>query len=235
MANNGTTSLASAKIVPFTTSTLSSGENDFYTCPANKRAVVAFSLINLSGGSITETGQLKVNGVYYTVSPVTSLANNTSNVIANAFSTYPCAEAGEGFSVLCTGSGLTLTGYAIEFDATEPFKGPKIMALASGDNTLYTAPAGKSAIPCQGNAFTARVLIFNGTAGTRTYSINVVPRGSSPSTSNQGTPTYTATTGTLSTQANPICGLNPGDFLSVNSDSSLSGQVCWTFVLEHAH
>lgn len=196
---------------------------------------MAFSLINLSGGSITETGQLKVNGVYYTVSPVTSLANNTSTVIANAFNTYPCAEAGEGFSVLCTGLGLTLTGYAIEFDATEPFKGPKIMALASGDNTLYTAPAGKSAIPCQGNAFTARVLIFNGTAGTRTYSINVVPRGSSPSTSNQGTPTYTATTGTLSTQANPICGLNPGDFLSVNSDSSLSGQVCWTFVLEHAH
>jgi len=221
----GFPNLPSARIIPIPAFALSSGENDVYTVPSGKRAVIAGTITNLSGGALNVTYQFKNGGTYYKI-VIISIANNSQLQII-PFNTFPILESGESFSLLTAGIGLNFAGYAIIFDNTEQLSSPKILSLSNGDNTLFTCPAGRVAYILNVISSNALIRVFNDSGAARTYTMNVVPSFGSPSSVNQiNIPTSTADKTQLNT-VNEGVGMNTGDSINVNATSGTATQTSW--------
>lgn len=128
-------------------------------------------------------------------------------------------------------AGGSVWASIIEFDATANINDSRLFTLASGDNTIFTVPVGKTVqfigFPSALNLpQTGWVWYWNATGGIRTISINAVPSGSSPSAANQ-----IATASSISDrrmmQQQFYGGLNPGDFINVHTDSAATTQTAW--------
>jgi hypothetical protein len=222
------TSLPSAKIGGTFAITTGTGDNDIFTVPAGKRATVQLTIVNNTGGNLNEIPKVKSGGVYYQSGALVSRVNLTTSQYI-AFNTFPILEENEIFSLNYSGPGVVVFGYAITFDNTEALKSPKILALTSGDQTIYTCPTGKKALVTNmSGAGNGPMRVYNGTAGLRTYTWNDVPSGGSVSAANRLYSPFTVNTITLGSSQTTACpGLSAGDFLSINSDSALAGQFAY--------
>lgn len=209
-----------------------SGDNDLYTVPANKLALVVDVLLtNPTGnsGPITALAEAKVAGVYHTfdfISNALAVGNFGKSQSMAPF----LLHAGETFAVNTDRAGGSVWASIIEFDATANINDARLFSLASGDNTVFTVPSGKtvqfvgypSALNLPQGGW---IWYWNASLGIRTIKANVVPSGSSPSVNNQ------IFGGSIPDKQmmQQLCygSLNPGDFININTDANTATQTAW--------
>jgi predicted RecA/RadA family phage recombinase len=216
---------------------LTAGDHDLYTCPAGKRALVVDVVYTVPAGnptSVTGLVEVKIGGTYhvfdfFAIGAVAGTYGGTNSVAPFLLA------AGEIFAINTDHSGMSAWPFIVEFDDTANIADIRLLSLTSGANTLFTMPASKT-IAFMGfpSAFTlpgaGRIWYYNGTLANRTIQLNVVPNGGSPGTAN-------AIFNAVCTQGQmvqaPLYGaLATGDFVSINTDSSASGQIAWIIFTE---
>lgn len=225
--------IKSLKVGAVINQALASGDNLLYTVPSGKRAMFGGTVTNFSGGAITVNEYVRISGTDYHMGasgPATSFANSSTTAITVG-NTYPVMEAGDVVNFNVSGAGLHGFFFAMVFDATEGLKSPRLLTLASGDNTVYTCPSGKIAFLMNNALGNAPIRMINKSGGSRTITWNVVPFGGSPATANKLSLAATVTNNTVNNQALASVALAAGDFISINSDSSASGQVAYVLEL----
>lgn len=229
-------SLVGAKFVRVQGANLATGDNDLYTCPTGKRAYIASaSAYNGSGGSIPRYYQVKISGTYYRVSAATTVSNGGVNTNTIGI----VLDAGEIISInTTTTNGLNCTLEVWEFDDSSPFKSVKKTSWSTGDNTIYTCPAGKSAwLGPVSSAFTmgvtptARLSFMSDGGGTRTVIVHVVPSGQAVGTDYRITGAVAVTANNLGA-VTFVTELGAGDFINVNVDTGAAGEFGWLNVIE---
>jgi hypothetical protein len=214
--------------VPFVT--LGSGDNYVYTCPANTRAYMMFSIFNPTVGGLTFNVRISRDG------GVTSYRDGNDVVVNAATATY-CStslilEPGDQFNIHVTGPGLTGMGSAQQFSNTAKIKQVVFSAFVSGDNVVYTCPTGKNAlIPMSENRgdfvdLNGQCFLSNETGGTPSLMLKVKPNGVGSSSQVAATVSTLANNSDTSMNGNNFSTVfNPGDQLIVNTNSSTAGQV----------
>lgn len=234
----GEVSLTNYKFVSANSFNMINGNTDVYTCPAGKRAAVyKQSLMNNNAGTITGQIKIKVSGTYYPISSVFTMTTGTNN--SNLV--YPIIlEAAESLSCTTNGTGVNFNSIVLEYDNTVPMFTKKILSMASGNNTLYTCPASKTACILDNKLSTYGFTVspgnnlnfYNGTAVGLSLNIYLVNSGQAIGTS------YLFSTGgpaasTVGSAA--LCGgLTTGDFIAVNTASATAGQMAWVNIMETA-
>ncbi len=232
----GAPGLKNAKYVPIFGSNLGTGDHDLYTVPVGRQALVDRNLVayNIagSGGNIVCYSEIKVGGVYYRVSPNVTIADGAGG--SPGMAVHMVLAAGEKFAAnTATTAGLNVRGGVWEFDAddTRVFTA-RILGLASGDNLLYTVPAGKSVVFLQGAEFvpsmTAQIQIVNNTGGSLNYYANAVPSGGTVGPTNRCFSAVAVGDKALG-QIFGAQPLSPGDFISVNASGPDAGghHIAW--------
>jgi hypothetical protein len=210
--------------------------NDVYTAPAGKRAFIYNLRVFNSGGSLSRaTTFFKSGGNYYQVAAIQSFNATTGGYLLS----YPLIlEPGESIAVQANNTGLNVWGDIIQYDSTTGPKMVSVLALANGNNTIYTVPAGKTAmiLPVNGSynqQILPNIRIFNSSGGTRTYTMYFVPSGGSPGSTNQCTIAKTAATSNyLSLSSGFSSTLAAGDFVVINTDSGTASQYAFLLVQE---
>lgn len=204
------------------TSNAGSGDVDLYTAPANTRAYINGSFVNNTAGTSTSIFfEIKVSGVYYKMSATQSRSTGTSTTV----SLNIVLEPGESIAINTTQSGMNVWLGITEFPSNLKFYSPKILALTSGDNTLYTAPANTK-------AFTTQINVFNNCGTTIVLNSYIVPSGNSTSSGNQYRVNTSVLNGALNTLGNTGFGFGAGDFIVLNSDTATAGQLAWLNIQE---
>lgn len=240
----GAADLSGAKWVPFLGAGLATGDSDLYTVPAGKQAIVdrLQMILNFpgSGGNIVAFAEIKVGGIYYRIGPNVTVADGAGSFLNSQIPIV--LQAGDSISVnTTTTNGLNIRGGAWEWDATDTrlfsarlLGGSVAAPFASGDNTLYTCPPGKTAalIGAQATMLTGgggcgALTVANNTGGSLNYYINQVPSGSSVANGNRIT-AVTAIADKTSTALN-LGTIGPGDIVSVNASGPDAGghHIAW--------
>jgi hypothetical protein len=208
------------------------GDIDLYTVPSNRRVLVYGLGVFFTGISSTSCyPEIKVSGSYYKL-------QNGQTIITNSFAqswvfNY-IAEAGETIAVNSSVSGANIWLKGIEFDDTSGCKTAKLTSVVNGDNTLYTVPAGKTALILNSNPATltsGTLIIWNNSGGTRTYNLFAVPNGGSSDTSNK-VRNALSVNAAIFNESPFVAALNTGDFIVVNSDASTATQFVYITVCE---
>lgn len=204
---------------------LASGTTDIYTAPAGKRVALLYTRIcnpSTNSSNVAKQIKIKVSGNYFNMDQ-----NATVNIGSNSTPTDPAIilEPGESISVTTGASGLNMYTNAIQFDTTSPYKMGKVLGLSNGNNTIYTVPSGKTAQPVRG-------YFYNGSGGTRTLNVYIVPNASSPATGNILVTNFSALNGNVFTVFTNAENLGAGDSLVVNTDSGNAGQNFWFTMME---
>jgi hypothetical protein len=240
MAAGYTNKLSGLAFVPIQGNPAASGTVDWYTCPAGKRAAVLQINYCSPSGSASITPMLKSGGNYYNLNSAQTAS--AIGVAAGGIVNLIILEAGESISTNQSTSTINVWISIMEYDSDIPYKTSKLLSLASGNNTLYTCPAGKSAIFMLSNlspiapqaSLTLAINYSNNSGGSRNISVYHVPNGGSPGTSNMllaTTPQAVANGSFLTNQLASNC-MNAGDTLVINTDASTATQWAWVNVME---
>lgn len=230
--------LLGAKFITGLFGNISTGDTDLYTVPTGKRAIVTTMCgFNPSAGSITWYPKVKISGTYYRL-------NSGSAAGAGTFSAPTSVsfilEAGEILAInTITTNGLNVSTSIIEFDAASPLKTVKLAGLSTGDNTLYTCPSGKTALPLgpsllfggiNPTVFCPFLYVVGDASGGDTFVLHLVPSGGSAGSTNKiatVTPSANAR-GTASFAGS----LGAGDFIVVNASTGDAAQIAWMNLVE---
>lgn len=211
------------------------GNNDLYTVPSARKAIVyALMYGNNSGaGTVTFTQQIKISGTYYKISA--SVAAGAGALGGSLVLAPPILlNAGESFSLNCDIAGLQVQGVEIiEFDDTSTLARAQLTSFSVGLNTLFTVPAGKTAIVgvanLNGQASVA-IGYCNQSGATRTVEMYRVPAAYTLVNSSADYPYIifqnTAANNTLATRQ-VYSGLAAGDYISIKTDAVTAGQFAW--------
>lgn len=213
-----------------------STDYDLYTCPAGKQAaVLGLYFFEDIGGSITVTDKVKISGTYYPLG-VATITGSDALPQAGIF-----LSAGQSYSISHDGGSAGPNAWAriFEFDAHPDVKIYFYTSLSSGDNTLYTVPAGKSAITIN-NAFIIQgspssdvpSLVYRNTSGgARTISLYNVPSGGSAGASNLVRASSSPASGS-GQFFNILATMDAGDFIVLNTDAATATQYVWFTMFE---
>ncbi len=217
-----------------------SGDNDLYTVPAQRKALIQdFIVTNVSGGAISYFPQIKIGATYFAIGKPLTEANNGfghNYGMSQANNSQPIVlNAGEKFSVNCSGAGLSIWANIIEFDAYSPLSRADIRNWIAGNNTLLTVPVGRT-IHIGSLGFTVSnnpsttiqgINYFNNSGGSRSFTgIYIVPSGGSPAGNNTFATANTIGNGLGFTKFFPGC-LHPSDSIVIDMDSGAAGQFMW--------
>ncbi len=213
---------------------LNIGDTDIYTVPTGRMALIGgWHAYNNSAGTIAYFPEVKVSGTYYRQGANGSL---TTGSYQNTSTTPILLQAGDTFAMnVATTSGLIVTPSILEFDASAPLKLARLLGWATGDNTIYTCPAGKVAtLGClivASNTFIAQGYVAGGPNATATF--NLVPSGGTPGLTNRISANVNTGTSTRQPLAQFITGsLVAGDFLYMNISAGDPAQTVCVFVYE---
>lgn len=224
--------LTNATRITVSNSALASGDNDLYTVPAGKRAIVTgFLTYNSTGGAITVIRNLKRSGTYYRMS-ATNAGTVGSAAQGELTTNLYVFEPGDIIALNTSAANLTLVLSVLLFDNTVSLYSPTVLALTSGDNILYTVPSGKTsrtvgnALNYQGSV-SGSFTVTNTTGGAINCIGKYTPNGGSAISIR----TASATDNSSLTGALPSS-LNALDVLTINSDTATAGQVAWCTVYE---
>lgn len=229
----GGSALSGAKFINVQQGNVGTGDIDLYTCPAGKRAALfGCSLYNANALTVTSFLEIKVSGVYYQVAASATTAT-TASLIPNQL--VPIIEAGEGFAINLNRTTINVFGRVLEFDNTSCLKSSRILALANGNNTLYTVTTGKTGfILGQANnlfSTTGHIFVYNNSGNIRSYTPYNVPFGGSPGSTNQCFVTGNGGNNTQTLYVTPLT-MNSGDFIVLNTSSGAATQTAWVNVVE---
>jgi len=233
--SNATTLLPNPKFIS-AQGLVTATNTDYYTVPTGRNAFYYGVAFYNNGCAVAGTvvPQVKISGSYYRVDTrLTVTANTNGQDTVIGFLGVP----GEIFSVArATGtlSCMNATLQVVEFDAGSTLKRALLTTFVSGDNTLYTVPSGKSAIPTNIaitlGIFCGQISYIND-SGTRSVYVNLVKSGASVSSGNQFT-TATSVSNASSNYFRVCSTMSAGDFLSINTNANTAGQVAWVVVQE---
>lgn len=160
-----------------------SGTTDLYTCPSGKSArIFGLAFYNRGAATTFPVCYVKNGGVYYNTFGI------DINVNANTYTTYNrvfMLNENETFAINFSSAQPTNFRFGVvEFDKNNPFKWVALYNGSSGNNLIYTVPAGKVAVfnnpenDIRGeNLWCGRT---NNAGGN--YQFYWVPNGQSPST-----------------------------------------------------
>lgn len=213
------------------------GNNDVYTVPANRAAVVfSLTVANFGANNPTYFPQFKTGGTYYQIAAGVAVGATPQNAIVVNVTTL-FLSAGEILSLNANATGMSAWFSVIEFDsATTNITRGLITTLSNGNNTLYTVPAGKTSrfMPRIGVATAANLLggaisIANNSGGALTYICYAVPSGGSTGVTNEFNSASITNLGTALHDGN----LSAGDFIVVNTSAGTAGQTAWVVVIEN--
>lgn len=238
MATAYTNKLSGLAFKPQSGLSATSGTVDWYTCPTGKRAAVMSFSYCLASGSGTITPMLKSGGIYYNLNSALTASTIGTSGLVNLL----VLDANESFSTNQSSATINVWVSIMEYDSDISLKTIKLLSLVNGNNTIYTCPAGKSAIfmgsnicPCDATATLPRVVNYwNNSGGTRNIQVYHVPSGGAASSSNLILPNgpQAVTTGSfLTNQIAQNC-MNVGDFIVINTDAATATQFTWVTVLE---
>lgn len=216
--------------------TFGTGDNDVYTVPAGRKAiVVGIAFWNISGTSPNVVGKMKVSGTYYRATATTAITSGTATTIRGIIP----LEAGDAFN-LNFSAGITCNVILsiIEFDAVSPVTIARLLGtLINGDNTLYTCPAGYTACPLtlldiskSGSTGVGTYVYENESGGTLTLVTNIVASGGSASANNK-IGSNSASNNAVTSPSIPFS-LEAGDFISINSGSNNANQAAFAIFFE---
>lgn len=203
-----------------------------YVVPTGRRACMMTILTYNAGAATLTSGLMEFkNSTYFlltAISTVSTSAINTTSVGA-------CIEATQGFAVNYTSAStlnFNVNAEVVEFDATSGLQTKIVTTVASGDNTIYTVPAGTSAcmlgLATTGSFLqggTGQFVVSNSSGGSRTVHFNIVKSGGSVATSNQFTAATSAGNAARTILTNGGGCMGPGDFINYNTDAATAGQV----------
>jgi len=214
---------------------LASGNNDLYTVPAGKKAVVLepHRLYNNTGGSVSSYSQIKISGTYYRLGlAISQGANSGGNV---TFNNSIVLNAGESYSINTGSTGQSVFVSIVEFSDAVPVKRIGSFALASGDNTIYTVPANKKAalitFSSPGLNAGASTRMVNTSGGSVTYTPYSIESGQAKAAKYQNEAAAAVGNNAQSTISfSPQ--LSDGDYLLINSTSGTAGQTIFGTVIE---
>ena len=211
----------------------SSGQNNLYTVPTGRRAIVTSIYVN-SQGSVNAAPSFQNGATYYNAGGTTT--GLTAGTPQNIVLTIPLIlDAGEILSVELSGAtAVNVWPQIVEFDAASSVKSGKFLGLASGNNLLYTCPAGKSMCILDKNLNFGGVAAtaFNvGASGGGTSYYQFVPSGQSPAAgfriTNGVTVTGTTHFGQSASSNSRGPSLGAGDMLYANCTAT--NNVCAMF------
>lgn len=222
------------------------GSLDIGPVPAGKRwMVVGIWYTNATGAAITYTSRfIKSSVITGAQTAVVIPAGSTGGIQSPQ---HPILEAGDFFRHLVqVAGGLNINMQVWEFDDISPMKSVYVSGLNLGDNTIYTCPVGKKAYPITntlgslslGNLLTS-FIYSNSTGGPRTVYGNLVKSGESPIAPGAGSNCLRHVADSVAhLNAYPLSGvacpaaLEPGDYLSVNTNTTSPSQYAWLNLLE---
>lgn len=148
-------------------------------------------------------------------------------------------EAGETFSFNVSSQPLSVFGGILEFDNTAALKTVKLTTLTNGNNTIYTTPAGKTAllVTSGDGGGTGTFGYWNASGASRNVNLYIVPNGGSAGVNNQWAPTATVPNGAswlgnVTNIALSGLALNSGDSIVVSTNAATATQVTWVTILE---
>lgn len=137
----GLPQLSDIEIVPVFMN-LAAGDNDFYTVPADKKAMAGqVHVRNNAGGTLSRFLKAKIAGVYHRISNGGTLAVNTSTITGSPH----VFNAGEIFAITYGSINMAAQSGIWLFPDTHPLKTLRINSLDLTQQVLYTVPAGKKA------------------------------------------------------------------------------------------
>lgn len=219
--------IPSAKVASVRGITTGAGEFDLYTVPAGHRACLtsAFSGMNNNAATATIYFSIKHSGAYQRI---TSSSSPVAGANVNLSGGPVLLEAGDAFAVNCTHSDVLLVSRATVFPDSCALKSANIFSIANGDNTLYTCPSGKIAIPCTslGNINNGTVVVSNASGGSVTYKTHAVLSGGSAGVTNQ-LASSTVSNNSTSSFSQAYALLTAGDSIVLNSSSGAGTQSAY--------
>lgn len=234
--------LKGAKFVRVFGSNLATGVTDLYTVPTGKRALVSgYSYYNSTGSSIGHSLKVKISGTSY---QMTTSVSTSGGLFASRGEGWMLLEAGDILQVNCiTTAGLNMQPSILEFDDSSNLKGARLVGLSTGNNTLYTCPAGKTAaivtsIPANFMAAVQSatfgqcgIAFFADSGGSRTIDIHSVASGGSPGSTNAIIVGGSASASNRLNSALTMP-LGPGDFINIAVDTGAVTQLAFCMVVE---
>lgn len=243
----GGINLRNGKYVNATTTSLTAyTQQDVYTVPAGRRAVlIDMNMYNNTALSVSFNPYVKIAGSYYRLSNSTSTASSKSN----AQPTTPfIAEAGESFAIRSDTTSANTPTYVnvIEYDASVPVFTKRAIDPTTATTTIYTVPSGVSSfvLPASGSFLTSgasSVGIFNNTSASVNEKVCILKSdqttavdGTNCVQSGAGTAAAGLTTLTLY-NGGVAAYMNSGDSLQFALGTSLSGtgSLVYMNVVEH--
>jgi hypothetical protein len=221
---------------------LAAADVDLYTAPAGKRVLVMTGGgINITGTATNCTFEAKSGGTYYKLTA--PIAFGGVGVTAGSAITY-VLEPTESISIKCdAASNVNITVAAIQFDNTSPMKTVKLLGPATGLNTLYTVPAGKTALvlPPQGASWAGQGNVIYGTGAVAggLITICVVPSGQTIACAGQSAFSVAQLTSNANTRglilpAAAVDGVSlaAGDAIAFTVATGDATQIAWANMLE---
>lgn len=176
--------LHGVRMVQIQGAVLSGGDNVLGTVPAGKRWFIrgAARSTNPGANSITYYGAIRVGGVTTRISAATVTAAGTRGSVAPLIIGGTAAgivlNEGESLIVNTSAAGLNIQVMVYEFDSGgASLCGARVMAVAAGNNTLYTCPEGKAAVATTAASITPVTWVYNSTGAAITYGLHLVPSG----------------------------------------------------------
>lgn len=218
---------------------LPAGDTVLYTAPAGKRALLlSIGGMNPTAGSITWFPEMRtVGGALWQI-----VGNSATGAGAVATTVFPgiILDPGESLFIHTSAAGMNVADGVVEFDATSAFRSVKLFGLATGNQVIYTPPAGKSAwvIGQGGTTYngSSTIIIYNDSPGTGVVNLCFVPSGgpatcAANSVNELGTSTLTASArGSVSFAG--FLTLSGNDFLVINVANGSANQLLWMNVYE---
>lgn len=233
----GTTIIPGSSLVKIHEEDLAIGTHTLYTVPTGKRAFLASAAhFNASGGTVNYYYTASISSTDYKISNTTAVSTGAAGTsIGGIF----ILEEGESLKIVTTtNNNLNVFGRIVEFSNTSGIKTATLISGASGDNTLYTCPASKTATvftsTMAGFMETAGLLytISNVTGGGIDHYANIVESGGSPGSTNQIVISSTASAGTIVNSGAGNMALAAGDFININLSAANTSGLIWSNVIE---
>lgn len=220
-----------------TTLTSVIGQNDFFTCPVGRRAILmALSAMNVAAWA----GTLYWKGTNLVYHPLSNLNNIGS--FSRPWHTVFVLEAGEAYSLNSTVAGVSILATMISFDAANPISPRTARAVMStAPAILHTATAGKityglsteNPILSNNNIISPATLSplyvqqVNFSGASVVITMTVTPNGDTAKTANiesiLNNALIVAPTGWI---------MFPGDIITVTSSSNTATQEAYTTFVE---
>lgn len=232
----GTVRLTGSRYVRVFKGNMSLGDNDIYTPPVGKKALIFLNsrYYNPPGVSATLFQQLKIAGIYYRInfnrvllSDGTFIEAINSMIVLNSSQTISMNVIGQ--------AGPNCFFSAIEFDESNLLSSSITTQLSLGNNIIYTVPLNKTAsILGAANSsicFNGAVSVANSTGGSLNYAFHNVPNGGVVDNTNKAAPIITINN--LNQVVTNIPGsMQVGDSVVVVSPSAAAGQMAWVTYFE---